>query len=66
MSINDAKQILEKHGLTVDQTDTATLTVRNAYRDRNGVWQDEALTLTADGRIFGSDFTGTIREYLGY
>ena len=66
MTIQDAKRILEAHGLTVDQTDTATLIVRNAYRDRNGVWQDEALTVTADGRIFGNDFNGTLKQYLGY
>ena len=68
MTIQDAKRILEEHGLTVDQTDTATLTVRNAYRDRNGVWKDEALTVTADGRIFGSDSYTCIElaQYLGY
>ena len=66
MTILDAKEILESHGLTVDQTDTATLLVRNAYCDWNGVWQDDALTVTADGRILGNDFEGTLTKYLGY
>lgn len=66
MTIQDAKKILEEHGLTVDQTDTATLTVRNAFIDSNGIWWDEELTVMEDGRIFGEDFSGTLKEYLGY
>lgn len=66
MTIKDAKEILEAHGLTVDQTDAATLVVRDAYRDRNGAWQDETLIILDDGRIFGSDCCTTLARYLGY
>ena len=66
MTITDAKEILEAHGLTVDQTDTATLVVRNSYRDIYGNWQDEMLTMDDNGMIFGTDFNGTLKQYLGY
>lgn len=66
MTIQDAKRILESHGLTVDQTDTATLVVRNSYRDIYGNWQDEMLTMDDNGMIFGTDFNGTLKQYLGY
>ncbi len=66
MTITDVKEILEAHGLTVDQTDTATLVVRNSYRDIYGKWQDEMLTMDDNGMIFGTDFNGTLKQYLGY
>ena len=66
MTIQDAKEILENHGLTVDQTDTATLTIRNAYRDRYGNWQDDTLVVMSDGTIYCEDYVGTLLGYLGY